>query len=1060
MKKILSLAIILFLIPSYTLKPATLVRGNATAPNNTVNTFDQFVSAKTYNPATGDLFVGLGASGSGNFSISILNRQNVGSQNFAFPTFQAIAAGGAVQGTPIDFLTLINSIGNTFPLIAATPVSSPQKLDTQTAYAQTSDGKTSAISSILKGVNDVPTANGPDVFGISGIVGAITEKINKITQKRENYILAAVSPQQNGGFGNIGSGIAVVNAVYNTPPFPNAPTLQLNQVAAVPDQTGIKAVRLDPTIKPVDFLGTNTVVITLNRVSQFWDDQLQRLFVGLQLATNPDGIGAAGDGAASVVLGRLDENEQGELTLENFLPSNALINGQAINIVAAKQLANMPLHLSAAQLNVLHASTGPSYLIVWGGNGIITTNPNVDDGTVGNRIWALPLVDKQDTTDPDQGKLAAKNDPLVDHRFVEPVTINADLTTDFDEFAQVGAGPLPVQPYTPISGVGSGLSDPNGARDTLDIVVSGDTVFVAIASPQTDIDDAGVFYSQAMFDPDGKIIRWTPWAKRAFPFDAFFSIPENNGNVRYVSVDPVTGKIVAVDGSIGKTVKINSWDSFQFTSDLPKLVNQALCNGSYSVLDLDQSLSVLSEPGPSRYALFGGINKVVFARTTLSRNEDAPFNVTTDDVPAAQKLVDYFLKDGQALPQGCLAPNSTNVCNVPGFCNNCSCCNQPLIDNSITLFFDPENFRVTDLPAGAGAVKVLEYSKQPAGLATNYFFAGTNAGLFVFAQGNGLTATGFDASLLGHPDLGELDKAPFSTGSWQKIVNNPKDEQTIPGSIIDIKTSGLALYILTVEFPFHAPTVYRLFRVNFAETVGDMFNSGTIFQIAQTGTENLAQTKAFYSIQIINMTSDNGQPTTEQLILATNNGLFMSSDIGGVQNAISQTEADWQLVNGSDNSFFCGIGGMDTILPTTAWPFSLGPLNNPKIYNRSDITQVNGGTTEDNDGMTPLPFQFVPSNFNANALTDPGEPFATFAPITYFTSDGARRFFIIKNPCCTINNNVLQVSPYNVLVNTTNSPTIVSDSSLQFDATYFWAKQIGATGLFMAGINTGVAALE
>ena len=75
------------------------------------------------------------------------------------------------------------------------------------------------------------------------------------------------------------------------------------------------------------------------------------------------------------------------------------------------------------------------------------------------------------------------------HTFTQPVVTNADLTTSSDPAALVGAGPLPVQPLTPISGAGGGIFAGTSGRlvgaDNMDLVVAGDTVYVALSNGQT-----------------------------------------------------------------------------------------------------------------------------------------------------------------------------------------------------------------------------------------------------------------------------------------------------------------------------------------------------------------------------------------------------------------------------------------------------------------------------------------------------------------------------------------------------------------------------------------------
>ena len=228
------------------------------------------------------------------------------------------------------------------------------------------------------------------------------------------------------------------------------------------------------------------------------------------------------------------------------------------------------------------------------------------------------------------------------------------------------------------------------------------------------LDDTGVFYSQAMFDETGQIIRWTPWSKRALPFNAFANLPVEN-TVRFVSVDPVTGKLWAVDGYYRQAVITTAWDNGQFLSPLPKAVNTALPQGCFSVLDLDQSTKGLGAASQDRYALFGGVNTVAFAITTTSMVPFAPFNITGN---------------GSEAPQGV-----------------------------ITDFSSPSTFLVTQLPSTQGAaINALEYSRQVSGTQSNYFFAGTDAGLYVFSNGG----NGFDVA-----SLNAFNLFPFAGGGWQ-----------------------------------------------------------------------------------------------------------------------------------------------------------------------------------------------------------------------------------------------------------------------------------------------------
>lgn len=997
---------------------------------NPVTTFGVAVNAKVFDPATGNLYFGLANTGTP-FNISCFARPTAG----AVPIVQPITnqqtnppvSLDPLEKVSIDFLALATSEGNTNGVIVAVPLDKAGALIQQTVFALPRNGFTKPTQSMpLLGTSPMPVgSNGPIVGGIVGIAA------------NENYIFSAVYNMT--AFGTPGSGIAVVN--INKTQVGMQTNILLKQVAAVPGDDGIKAVPLDPTSPQIVIQGNPNIV--QNRISMFWDDKLQRFYAGLQLATVvPPNVGADGDGIKSVTIGLLDPNEQGELTLYNFIDPAAvssLTNGDATKIVAVKQTQGNPQNLSATHLNVMHNSTGPSYLIGNGGNGFISQSQATGLGTVGNLIFALPLVDLQDPLDPAQGTLANKNEfNAASGRFETPA-MNADELPTYDpanpantdRFAIVGGGPIPAQPATPISGVGSGAGTPNNDRDTLDITVVGDTVYVAIATPQTDLDDSGVFYSQAQFDNTGKIRSWTPWAQRAFPFDAFSNIPENRGDIRFVNVDPVSGTVTAVEGQTGMAVGITNWQGSIYASNLAQAVSQELPCGSSSVLDLNQTTRGLGAQGPSRYALFGGINEVVFARTTLSRAESPetpptapppPYDFVPNGpgglltVPAPQKLVDYYDEDGELIP---------------------------------------ENFLVTQLPSGAGCVKVLEYSRQLPGPVdapnnSNYFFAGTQLGLFVFADGGG---NGFDASLLGEPNLGVLTEPPFN-GSWQRVEN-------IPGTIVDIKTSGLTLYVLATQALKNGGLRSTLYNIPFMDNISTMFAPGNINVIAQTGVampnSDLGGTQSFYGIQIINTGIDaKMNPTSEQLVLATNNGLFQTSTQNGVQTAIDQTEALWNVIEGSENTFFAGIGGNDSPLQTTVWPFSLQDSSNLKVFNSSNIYQLSGGLLEA-DMMTPQPFMFQPTQFNSNA---PAPAFSNLSVINNFMTDGFRRFFINQQSNTPGVNNNIAVLPFNVVGNNVTNAGTIQAPFVASVGTFNWIQTIGGTGQIFAGTNQGVLPLQ
>ncbi len=638
------------------------------------------------------------------------------------------------------------------------------------------------------------------------------------------------------------------------------------------------------------------------------------------------------------------------------------------------------IDLRALNIRVMHASTGSSYLIVNGGQG---TTQNVS-----NLIYALPLVDNP-SNPLLHGTLANKNAPLSNFKFVTPAQNPGDLALGSDPAALVGTSQLPIDSATSIS----------------DIVVVGDTVYVSIDQAPSSLNDTGIFYSQALFSGDnstqqnaGKIVGWTPWTKRAAPLNSFsdVTLPGDvipNGSVSFFDVDLKTGSMWIVDGTTARAVGYTTWTATGQPNDLISTINTALSNGCYSALDLHQGVrGITSTPDHDRYALFGGTNKVLFTRVSQAYTSSiaSPQVVTTDFSSAQDRLV-------------------------------------------------------SSLPPAAGSVTVLQYSRrlQTEG-ATNYFFAGTNTGLYVFsASGNGFSVN----------TLSTLDQPPFSIGSWTKIT-------TIRGAIVDIKTSGKSLYVVTFEPTATAPLKSKVYAIPFAPTITAMFDNSNIITLAESGTTpGLQNTLLFTGIQII----DTGDITTtlpprlEQLILATNNGLFAShADQTGntdISDATDQTDAAWQIIDTNDNTYFSGIAGIDSQTPHTTFPLQFAPTS-CQLCERSSVLQLNGS----GNGMTDTGFEtVVPTFFNAQVETP---PFETLNPITSFFSDGARRFFINQPVTRGLRRTMLSIIPFDTIAWSVSGQTELAQPVLATVDRLFWVLPIGATGFTLAGTEFGVVGLS
>ena len=547
-------------------------------------------------------------------------------------------------------------------------------------------------------------------------------------------------------------------------PFPPEPPFTAN------DLTLLSHPRIKNNLLPHAYVGPNGII----------EAEQTR---GIQMATR-----ASASGGRSVIVGQVDTS--GQITLNSIAPDSAFMVGNLNYMVGVLDTSVQDLAIN--KVRVMHTSTGPSYLIINGGKGDITQ--------IGGNIYALPLVDLGDPTNPIQGTLADGVTLSANNTFNTPATIPSQMPQSFQAAVVVGKRALALPPAGLIS----------------DINVVGDTVDVSINATPSSSTEGGILYSEALFDQTGKIINWTPWTKKAFP--PYNTNSQTNAiGVAGFAVDAVTSKVWAI-GSDNKTVLQTAWTNVKSTAASPNAslvaqLNANLDGATTAILDLDQSTpGFLSNFG--RYALFAGdfngVTNIIFAQIShaLGNLINSPQTVTTD-------------------------------------------------------FTLTSNFMVSQLPAGCD-VQTLEYARQQTGAPTNYFFAGTQNGLYVFSD----SGVGFDVSTMGN-----LNAPPFSNGSWTL-------EPTITGSVVDIKTSGNILYVIT-QTPATSPTnpmQSTLYSISFQPTVASMFAAANITTLAQTGTGIFANIFTFNAVEII---ATNGVGSTEQVVLATNNGLYQSTRPGG-----------------------------------------------------------------------------------------------------------------------------------------------------------------------------------
>jgi hypothetical protein len=930
----------LFLLTAPYCYAAMVIQGNdPDAPKG----FLTPVTAKAYDTQPGTFYVGIQnttTNPSGSYSISRAFSPNPTTVN----SFNGMAQDNPSWSPPvglvnqtIEFLTMTEepNAGSILGVVT-------QSTTTLTQEFVIALPTTGAVPLATVNLND---ASGTNVT--NGVVGIAA---------RSNHFVVAVSP--NGGtFGEPNGGLALVMLDFSDTGSLNALDVK-NANNGMEGNTALELQAdssvLDGNTTPVTF---SSAAGDVNQIAMYYDKYFDRFYIGTRIATGA----AATDLGLAVATSRVNISSGGALLLEPIVAFTA-ISGSNEMVVAKGPNES----LSILHMGIMHASTGPSYLIVNGGQG--TTN------TVGNMVFAMPLVDNA-TTLTTHGTLAKYNAPLVNNVFVTPATANGDLLTASDSPAMIGAGPAPL-----------------AASDTIsDMVVVGDAVYISIGKPQSATNDTGIWYSQAEFDDTGKILRWTPWTKRVVPINLFpnNTLPgnvTNSGAVKFFNIDATTGNVWFVEADTGQVVGITSWSTGSDPNGLIARASKALVQGTYSVLDLDQATNGFQGNTNYRYALFGGVNQVVFALTSQQNPGETQQIVTTD-------------------------------------------------------FSMSQNFATTKV---LGNVAALEYGRQPTGTPDNYFFAGTEQGLFVFASPSG---DGFDVNT-----LGLLTAPPFTTNTWQKI-------STIPGSVIDIKTSGNGnLYVLTLSLTKNPlnPFQNTLYSIPFNTNTSTMFAAGNISTIGVAGVGAFANVTEFFGMQIVATGTGSTPQNSEQLILATNQGLFHSTATQptGIAGATDQTTAAWTVYPGTASTTFWGIAGMNTPIRNTVWPFSAQDEDNIGSFDRGSIYQLSSTST---DGTTPLFGGFTPANFNAESSSP---SFQTLYPINAFWSDGGRRFFVANRTIDPGTQNKLSVVPFDVAAWDYVSQVILNDPTTAVPEHFYWVEQIGATGFLLAGGGKGLIGIQ
>lgn len=846
--------VIIISIFSIHLHGAIIIPGNGSEETNFA--FNVPVNAKAFDPLSGFFIVGL-SQGGGEFAISIASEDT--------PKFSPIAQNNLLTDAAIEMLTLAENKNDS---------NEASKLLISTVLLKNNTQQSNNIVILLdsQGVQVIPS----DPLNDSNTTSSPSAGIVSVAGS-EKKVFAAVKDSDNNPFGNGNSGIALLTINSS-----NSGALSFKTINATTGGIGNTAYPVNVS-NTVLFGGPGITTIATNPFlnqsppTLYWDEYLNQLYVGLSCQNDP-----SGNPFMSTIRLGVDQTV-GNIVAKPITYTSAIDNNNIVATVGANQI------LATEQLAVMHTSTGLSYLIV---KAFITNNNT-------RNIYALPLVD--DPTNDDHGSLANKNASLIDGVFKTAATAPGELPTINDPAAQVG-DPINIPPDLQ-----------NFIGTITDMVVVEDTVFLSITGGANN-QFGYVISSQALFNADGTIARWTPWATRAAPVNAFpgTTMPDTNnehsGKIRFFAVDQVTGSIWLVEGDTNRLVGLVNWTNAFLENSLPYVLNTYFTHGCLSSLDLHHKTSLIGLNN-NNYSVFGGLSLVAFART----RDEALSSIS---------------------PAG-----------------------------TITNFSDPKNFLVTHINKSNIPITNLEYTS---GNSNNYFLAGTPSGLYVFADAS--TGQGFTSSA-----LTVLDQPPFSNSSWQLA---PAKE--LQKSIVSLVCAENNIYMITFDPTNTTNNYNLIAIDPAGKTsIEDTFNEDNIRILATSNQGIFNGIQSFNSCAIIHTGPENTVPNLmpEQIVLATNQGMWISNALTsgsnkGTATAEDETDANWETFNELTNQFFNGIGTIDTPVQHTVWPFYITNSStcNPNLA--SSLTQ----TSQSNKSTPPPPFD--PQNFNINdssfnSLLDP-----------------------------------------------------------------------------------------
>lgn len=468
---------------------------------------------------------------------------------------------------------------------------------------------------------------------INDASGSVTSGIVGLAAVSSSYSIAPVKATGGGTFGASGSGVALLKASLKS---------EKNQVKVLNASSSAGplnvAAPLDNSSSSIK-IGSD-VTISSDSLGVHFNPFVGRFYISFRLTS-----GSAG--ARAVVVGRLDSDET--LVFEKLVPDSA-ISGN--NQIVATASASAPIAIT--DVTSMKTTTKLDYLIVVGGNGAASS--------VQNNVYALPILNyaNQDGAPSNssalQGTLAKydstptnvyKNGVYFNTRgYTQPATNPSDLLTSSSVQAVVGAGPVPIQSSNVITAIHTVL----------------DTVYVSTDADYDVSNQPGMFFSQAMFDNEGRIKSWTPWQR----------VGGTDQKILKFDVDTINGSLIYAYNDSSMVSKTTWGDGSSTTGGLVDLLNELypLENGGIqNMFDFSKftsgfsNFSMMIASGFNQVSLItsgnlqGGVFK--FTRGNFATDSILNYSPLIGTVSSDCKVITMKGFDLGPIVAGCVANSST-----------------------------------------------------------------------------------------------------------------------------------------------------------------------------------------------------------------------------------------------------------------------------------------------------------------------------------------------------------------------------------------------------------------